>query len=92
MEGRLHKAFQTYMDEHYKRIGNKKNGKVWVSVVIQTIWTKLFSQMWDNRNNAVHCITQKAKKKIDLEPKLYDLRIVGASLNTNFVIPRQISV
>jgi len=62
LEGRIHKSFEEYMQRHYSSIGSKKNGEMWVAVMIQTIWTKLFSPMWANRNKAVHIINDKEKK------------------------------
>jgi len=61
MEGRIHESFQTYMDSYYKKIGNKKTGEIWVSVVIQSIWTHIFNPMWEHRNKAVHAKEIKGK-------------------------------
>ena len=61
MEGRVHVSFEKYMEEHYRKIGSKKRGHLWVSVVIQTLWTKIFSPMWDHRNTAVHKSAKKDK-------------------------------
>jgi len=62
MEGRIHCEFEKYMDEHYTSVNSKKNGEMWVSVVIQTIWTKIFLPLWKHRNAAVHIINDKTKK------------------------------
>jgi len=73
MEGRVHKSFQAHMDQHYKLSDNKKNGLLWTSILIQTIWTKIFTPMWNNRNDAVHRITKGNKKSREV-------------LNLNFTI------
>ena len=61
MEGRVHLAFQEYMDKYYESTGNKKTGEIWTAVVIQSLWTHIFTPMWDHRNRAVHAIEMKEK-------------------------------
>ena len=62
IEGRLHKSFQDYMDQYYTNIGSNKNGELWATIMIQTMWTKIFEPMWKSRNAAAHCRTTKDKK------------------------------
>ena len=59
MEGKIHRDFEEYMQTHYTKVNSKKNGEMWISVLIQTIWTKIFSSMWEHWNKAVHIINEK---------------------------------
>ena len=86
IEGRIHIAFEEYMQRHYQQIGSKKNGEMWVSVMIQTIWTKLFSPMWEHRNKAVHIINDKEKKSREHINLNYSVRELYEKASTNLLL------
>ena len=61
MEGRITTSFRNYMDHHYQNAGSKKNGTNWVAIVIHSLWTHIFTFMWEHRNKYVHAIELKNK-------------------------------
>lgn len=50
LDGRPVKAFETYMEESYKKWNIKKSGRTWLTTLVQKIWTILHRQQWENRN------------------------------------------
>ena len=65
MEGCFHTSFEIYMDDHYNCVRNKKTGRVWVSVTIQSLWSLIFLPLWEHRNKAVHVVETKPKLSRD---------------------------
>jgi len=54
MEGRISKQFRRHLDEHYLQSNENKTGEMWVSGIIQRIWTLFYRPIWEMRNNCVH--------------------------------------
>jgi len=54
MEGRIHRDFRKYFDNHYSQIRDKKTGEMWVSGMIQKMWTTIYRPIWEIRNKCVH--------------------------------------
>ena len=84
MEGRIVISFRTYMDQHYKNTGSKKNGTNWVAIVIHSLWTHIFTHMWDHRNKYVHAIELKNKlsrEHINLNYKIREMYSKAQSKN-----------
>jgi len=67
IEGRLHIAFETYMDQHYLSIGSKKSGKIWSATFIQKIWILIHRPQWENRNSFVHKLNEESRKTRERE-------------------------
>ena len=53
LEGRLSSHWRYVMDQHYRRIGSKKNGKRWTTMLIQKVWEIAWDQ-WEHRNGILH--------------------------------------
>ena len=76
MEGRIHSSFETHMDNYYRKIGSKKTGTMWTTVIIQSLWSKIFFPMWEHRNKAVHVVETKSKltrEHIDINSNVREL-------------------
>ena len=59
MQGRIHISFQIYMDNHYARIDSKKSGMLWTTLLVHKLWTSIFTEQWNQRNEFVHAINRK---------------------------------
>jgi len=64
-EGRLHIAFEKYMDQHY--LSTKKSGKIWSATFIQKIWILIHRPQWENRNSFVHKLNEESRKTRERE-------------------------
>jgi len=60
MEGRLVQSFTTYMSQHYDAINSKRKGSTWTSLFICKMWTWIYGDIWQNRNEFVHKKNEEA--------------------------------
>jgi len=60
MEGRPVQSFTTYMSQHYETIHSKRKGSTWTSLFICKLWTWIYGEMWQNRNEFVHKKNEEA--------------------------------
>ena len=74
MEGRLHKSFTSYMDNHYRQINSRMKGTTWSAIFIQKVWTYIFEEQWKIRNKAVHSNEEKSKTTREHHNLNFDIR------------------
>lgn len=67
MEGRISNQFRVYLDDHYHRSNENKTGEMWVSGIIQRIWTQLYRPIWELRNQCVHRKTDELQQTRERE-------------------------
>ena len=74
MQGRLHKTFSAYMENHFRSINSKMKGRTWRALFIQKIWTYLFNEQWEARNKIVHVLDKTAKSKREHQNLNFDIK------------------
>jgi hypothetical protein len=53
LDGLLHIGWATAQQRHYERIGSRRTGKSWASLLIRKLWD-LEHSLWQQRNDSVH--------------------------------------
>jgi len=76
MEGRIHSGFRQLLDRHYNTLKKEKTGEMWVSGIIQRMWSLLHRPVWEIRNNCVHRKNNtfhQTREREDLQTRVQEL-------------------